>query len=85
MLSHMDPDTEKLIKDAAAARLRYTEAKAHADQLLDDYRAKLQAAVDTGVRGVKIAVARAAGVSDETIRLDANAAAREVKARGRAR
>lgn len=75
----VDPETEELIAAAVAAReQRMTTAEA-ADAALADYRAKLKAAVATGVRGVKAELARRMGVSTETVRLDANDDARTAR------
>lgn len=76
----MDSETESLVDEAVKARLRWMAAEEQAAQLKADYRNALSKAVETGVRGVKIEIARRAGVSDETIRLDANPRAREVRA-----
>lgn len=79
----VDPETERLVDEAVKARLRWMAAEEQAAQLKDDYRAALAIAVDTGVRGVKIEIARRAGVSDETVRLDANPTARDSRRRSR--
>ena len=76
----VDPETERLVDEAVKARLRWMAAHEQAEQLKADYRKALSTAVETGVRGVKIEIARGAGVSDETIRLDASTQARENRA-----
>lgn len=81
----MDQETERLVDEAVKARLRWMAAEEQAAQLKDDYRTALTLAVETGVRGVKIEIARRAGVNDETIRLDANPAAREARRRSRSK
>lgn len=85
ILKAVDPDTEKLIDAAVTARARRIKTADTAERALDDYRAALQAAVATGVRGVKAELARRMGVSTETVRLDANDAARTARIAHRAR
>lgn len=79
----VDPETERLVDEAVKARLRWMVVQEQAEQLKNDYRNALSKAVETRVRGVKIAIARGAGVSDEIIRLDANPQARETRAAAR--